>query len=218
MAPTEPDTGYAPWMARESDDTTQQLARARDGSMTSREWLARHLYPFVLAHARSCLRKRGGASEKPESVADFAMVKLLWTLDQLRPRDGRLGPVVRAFLRNTVVQHVANTERSAARDKLVFTGGHEGDIAERQAADWTGVTTRARQSERSTAVLAALDGMPLSDREILISRFWEQEEWAVIGERTGLPLATLRKRGERALDLLRSLLPPGLEEEFLSVG
>ncbi len=138
----------------------------------------------------------GSAAESEDAVQE-TFLRALRALDRYEER-GQL----RAWLDRILVNVVRERGRRRAfyRDRVAPALLVE---APDEASEGASPERRLMRDERTAAVLAALDGLPLSFREVLVLRHFEERSTAEVAAALDLPQATVRTRLKRARDMLR---------------
>jgi RNA polymerase sigma-70 factor (ECF subfamily) len=121
-----------------------------------------------------------------------------WKANPQTAPDRPLRPWLAAVARNRARMNARARSRREQRE-------HEGAAAVTPSAAPRPDDELARISALQ-AVAAALDELPELDRRIIIRRFVDEENATQIGERLGIPAATVRSRLRRALAQLRASL------------
>jgi RNA polymerase sigma-70 factor, ECF subfamily len=202
------------------DQTSIFVRKAVDGADDGVSWIVTHFQPFVEAQARFRLRGHGSQQDVEDIASEVWMVTLS-NLANLRPREGRLAPVLVTFLGTTVLQTCNNFLRKRAR-RGIHGAGAAGDDAppgvSQLPADTLGVVTRAVQRDLGDAVGRCLDDLNEDKREVLVLRLMEQRTNQEIGELLGIPANTVAVRFRRAIEELRAVLPSELLSDIESVA
>jgi RNA polymerase sigma factor (sigma-70 family) len=193
------------------DETSVHVRRAVGGDLDALAWIVERFTPLLLAQARYRMSKALRRIADPEDLVNEVWAAALPKLAQLNPREGRLTPVALAFLATTMLRRCTTLLAKTARRRRL--GGPEAapdgtdsalDLLPTAAS---GVVTRVTRAETRGAVLAAIDGLDDSDREILILRGIEQTPNQDAAAVLGLPPNTVAVRFRRALERLRKALP-----------
>ena len=157
------------------------------------------------------------APQDVEDIAADVWLVTLGSLANLRPRAGRLAPVLITFLGTTVLQKCNNFLRSRARQGLHREGAgvHEAPPAISQLpAETLGVVTRAVRRDLGSAVGRCLQELSQDKRDVLVLRLMEHRTNQEIGELFSIPANTVAVRYKRALEELRTVLPPDVFEDI----
>ena len=175
-------------------DESRLLARARAGDEEAYgEMIARHQ---TIAFRTAWLITR--SAPDAEEAAQDAFLKAFRALDRFRE-----GAPFRPWLLKIVANEARNRRASAARHQRLAARA----VEERREVDAVPSPEAALlDSERRERLLAALDRLRQSDRDVLSCRYLldlsEAETAAVIGKRQG----TVKSRTSRALERLREEL------------
>lgn len=202
--------------------TTIHVRRSSEGDAQSLAWLVERFTPLLLAQARYRLGRQLRGLYEPEDLVQDAWLAVLPRLADLRPRAGRLTPVLLRFLSSallhrygTLVQkRIAGEALGRAADAGSGAPGAGGDALASVPADRTGVVTDAIRRESRERVLAAIDELSESDREILVLRSIEQVSPRAAATLLGLSENTVSVRHHRALARLRAKLPDSVFAEL----
>lgn len=187
--------------------TTHHVRRAVAGDDSSLDWLVRRLHPLLVAHAAYRLTPDLRAVYDPEDLVNDAWMVTLHRLGDLRPRRGRMTPVVLKFLATTLLYRINELHRRDLRRAV------RGD-PDRQPTPRSGVITAAARGEREGVVTAALSRLPERDREILLLRGIEQHGPATVGTLLGLQPSAVAMRFQRALQRLRREVPDSVFDDL----
>ena len=204
-------------MARERVDgaftTSLHVQRAVDGNSESLGWLVARLSPLLVAQVSYHLGPQLRRLYEPEDLVNEAWLVLLPKLGTLRPRDGRLTPVVLRFLTTTLLHKLNNLLRAQARTEPVEAPGT--DWGEEARADpRSGVVTQAVRAELRGTVSSCIEQLDERDREIIVLRGIEQQDTQTVAVVLGLTPKAVSVRYLRALRRLRQQLPGSVFEEL----
>src|SRR5438046_2023407 len=100
---------------RDEDATTTHVRRAVAGEISSLSWLVKRLSPLLLAQARYRLGSVLDAIVAPEDIVQQVWLVTISNMRQFAPRDGRITPVLLAYLAKTVRGLATNHLRKALR-------------------------------------------------------------------------------------------------------
>jgi RNA polymerase sigma factor (sigma-70 family) len=178
----------------DTEDDDQLVARAQRGEVHAYERLLRRHQDLAFRTAFLVTRSRSDA----EDAAQEGFVTAWHALDRFRP-----GAPFRPWLLAIVANEARNRIRSARRQESLTLRAAEdrpsGDAAPSPEA-------AALASERRKILLAAVNRLSESDREMLACRYFmelsEAETASVLGCRRG----TVKSRTSRALGRLRAIL------------
>ncbi|MCA8952897.1 MAG: sigma-70 family RNA polymerase sigma factor [Planctomycetes bacterium] len=199
-----------------SDSTTWHAQAACRGEAASIEWIIRRLTPQLLSQARFHLRGLPDCDGVAEDLTQEVWAVAFLRLAGLEARDGRLTPVLSAFLARTMRHKALNWLRRRAtgqRGRLVGPAG-ESQSASTLAVDTVDAIRRAIALEREDLLARALAALDEADREILILRGLEEHSYGDLADLLGIEAATLRMRYLRARRRLRERLPDSVFEEL----
>ena len=170
------------------------MARAQAGDLDAYEALvARYT---AVAHRTAVLM---GAGEEAEDIVQEAFVKAFHRLRHLRD-----GAPFRPWLLAIVTNETRNLHRSRRRRAALLLRA-----AARQAPEATGPdlpADAAVATERRTALLDAVRGLSVKDREVVVCRYLLDLSEAETAQALGWPLGTVKSRTNRALARLRTRL------------
>jgi RNA polymerase sigma-70 factor (ECF subfamily) len=182
------------------------LARYRDRLC---KMVAFHLDPHVAARV------------DPSDVVQEALADAAQKLDDyLRQRPLPFYPWLRRLAWERLVKlhrrHLQATKRSAYREEpgvLNLPDDSALELAGRLLDVGSAPSARLLREELRVRVRAALDRLATPDREVLVLRYLEQLAIGEIAAVLGITEEAVKKRNVRALERLRGLLSPDLEEE-----
>lgn len=108
-----------------------------------------------------------------------------------------------AYLYRAVRNTAMNHRRSTTRRR------HHEDAAARsprREAMFADPAARAEQAELSEQVTAALDTLPIEQREVVVMRLWGQLSFDAIGQATDTPTRTAQSRYRYGIEALRKAM------------
>lgn len=182
-------------------DDSELVRRARAGDERAYEELVRRHQDVAF---RVAVLVAGNAADA-QDAAQEAMVKAFYALDRFR-----LEAPFRPWLLRIVANEARNRRRSAGRREqleLAVSAQHSsGDAAPSPEES-------AIAHERQRALLAALNRLRESDREVIAHRYLLELSEAETAEVLGCRVGTVKSRLSRALQRLRVELPGALGEE-----
>jgi RNA polymerase sigma factor (sigma-70 family) len=208
-----------------SDATSIRVQRAVAGDRESLGWIVAHFDPFVIAQVRMRLGPAAPLGDEVRDVVDEIWLALLGRIGDLRPREGRLTPVLLKFLTTASFNVCNNFLRRAISDRarrkpavdprpgISTPGPSIAQIAARQ----TGVPTRASWREIGARIGSALDLLEPDKVEILVLRLVEQRTNVEIAGLLGIPRNTVAVRYRRALEKLRASVPASIFADVLAL-
>ena len=156
-------------------------------------------------------------------VVDEVWLATLGKIEELRPREGRLSPVLVKFLITASFNACNNALRraiseSGRRGRTAAPGPPEATpTIARLAARQHGALTQASFREISEKIGAALDSLESDKVEVLVLRLLEQRSNAEIATMLGIPRNTIAVRYRRALEALRAALPRTMFRDLLDL-
>jgi RNA polymerase sigma-70 factor (ECF subfamily) len=202
---------------RHPDATSFHVRRAQALETASVAWLIARFSPLLLVQASYRLRGTLRRVYDPEDLVDEVWLAALPRLEDLKERDGRLGPVLLRFLGTTLlnkanqwIEH-ALTYRRVGEPPLQSssTAG-----VERLQTSFEDACSRAQHDETTGALRAALAELDEEDRELLVLRGIEQLPNESVAQLLGVTPSTATRRYQRALARLRARLPGSIFEEL----
>jgi RNA polymerase sigma-70 factor (ECF subfamily) len=202
----------------DSDDLVEQ---ASGGDANARQLLLvryrDRLCKMVAFHLDPHVAARVDASDVVQEALADAARKLD---DYLRQRPLPFYPWLRRLAWERLVKlhrrHLQATKRSAYREEpgvLNLPDDSALELAGRLLDVGSAPSARLLREELRVRVRAALDRLAAADREVLVLRYLEQLTVDEIAAVLGITEAAVKKRNVRALERLRGLLRPDLEEE-----
>lgn len=197
-------------------ETTFHVRRAVIGNAESQAWVVEHFHALLLCQARYRLGGRLTPRYDPEDLVQQVWKICLPRLDRIRPRNGRMTPVLVKFLSNVLLQDYMNLAKKHYMSDMRDEPGDVQDLAPSRAPVDVDASPSMLAAQRETVrvVGKALDAMPDSAREILVLRGIEQLSYAVISAKLDVAEGALRERYRRALQKLRGALPQSILDEF----
>jgi RNA polymerase sigma factor (sigma-70 family) len=135
------------------------------------------------------------------SAAEEIVEVVLFELWQQRRRVVTKHESLRPWLAGVALNHTRHWWRSAERQSRAFGRLAAMDRVEDDADE---VASRVDDTVRVQALLAALERLPASQRDVMTLFAWEELNYAEIGEALGLPVGTVRSRLSRARARLRA--------------
>lgn len=182
-------------------DDSELVRRARAGDERAYEELVRRHQDVAF---RVAVLVAGNAADA-QDAAQEAMVKAFFALDRFRA-DAPFRP----WLLRIVANEARNRRRSAGRrDKLeiaVSAQRSSGDVAPSPEES-------ALAGERQSALVAAMNRLSESDREVIAHRYLLELSEAETAQVLGCRVGTVKSRLSRALGRLRAEVPADLGDE-----
>ncbi|HKW44559.1 MAG TPA: sigma-70 family RNA polymerase sigma factor [Candidatus Eremiobacteraceae bacterium] len=136
-----------------------------------------------------------------EDAVQEAFAALWRRRDGMTARAAGLGPWLVVVTRNAALTLLRADTRRRLREEREFAGtpaGRSGDPSDALTA-----------KETAASVVAALDGLPSEQREVIRLAYYERLTLAQVSERTGAPLGTVKRRAQIALQRLARLVGNG---------
>jgi RNA polymerase sigma-70 factor, ECF subfamily len=203
-----------------SEQTSLHVARAVRGDESSVAWLVTHFRGLVDAQVRLRLRGHGSPQDAEDAAADVWVV-VLQRLADLRPREGRLAPVLVRFLGTTVLGVCNNFLRARARARSRHAA--QPPASQAQPLDALADATRSLVSrmllrEDASVVDQCLQQLPPVQRDVLVLRLMEHRDNQQIAALLGVAPNTVAVRYRRALEALRERLPRSLYRELMAAN
>jgi len=202
------------------DCTSWRVCRALEGDHESLGWIVARFSPLLRSQVAYRLSSMPLVTHDVDDIVAEAWLVALRRLDEIVPPGGRRTPRLLAFLSTTTL-HILNHRLDARiRQNLASTGRAGGDSQgpdpmDQQAAEITGVVTRAVRSEVHRVIDDALAKLPPADREVIVLRGIEGLSNREIAEKTGEPANNISHRYSRALRKLRDRLPASIFSELI---
>jgi RNA polymerase sigma factor (sigma-70 family) len=171
------------------------IERARRGDVPAFEALVR-------AHQAVAFRTAwiaSGGADDAEDAAQEGFMKAFAALPRFRA-DAPFRP----WLLTIVANEARNRRRSAGRREALVLRAPEsapGDVADEDSPEAAVLAT-----ERRTALLDAIRGLPVADREVISYRYLLDLSEAETAAALGVPAGTAKSRLSRAMDRLRAVL------------
>jgi RNA polymerase sigma-70 factor (ECF subfamily) len=144
--------------------------------------LAEHGAPLILFAQQWC--------DCPEDTVQEAFLRLM----RERPAPANIV----AWLYRVVRNRAVDASRAAARRRR-----HEG-LKSARRDPW--FASQCEEQLDASAAVAALESLPVDEREVLVLRLWSGRSYQEIGELTGTSTSTAQRRFESGLAALREML------------
>ncbi|MBK8096165.1 MAG: hypothetical protein IPK26_03610 [Planctomycetes bacterium] len=195
-----------------AEPTTVMVQAARGGERGAVALVIERFTPWLLLQARYRLRGRLEALVAPEDLVQETWLIALPRLADLRPRDGRLTPVLVRFL--------ATTLRNRLRQQLErhLTGRHAAtaSVAEDRLLLGTVGTACSQAIVRERAELLWRELRQLSERDqaVLVLRGLEGAPFAVVASVLRIDEGAAAAAYRRACERLRERLDPLLRDDL----
>ncbi len=188
---------------RRAIDDAEAIARARDGDLdayavlVARYTLRAHRAAFLL-----------GAGEESDDVVQEAFVKAFRHLSRFRAGEP-FGPWLLRIVANET-KNVARSRRRRAALALRLPS------VESSAAAAGGPADEALAAERRARLVAAVNALPDTERQVLVCRYFLDLSVAETARVLAWPLGSVKSRTARALNRLRGLVVPGEQNRVSS--
>jgi len=181
---------------RRAIDDAAAIARARGGDLDAYAVLvARYT---VRAHRAAFLL---GAGEESDDVVQEAFVKAFRHLSRFRTGEPFAPWLLRIVANET--RNVARSRRRRAALALRIPSAEPSSVAPGGPVD------EALAAERRAWLVAAVNGLPDRERQVLVCRYFLDLSVAETAQVLAWPLGSVKSRTARALNRLRGLLVPG---------
>lgn len=199
-----------------AEETSLQVRAAVRGEAEARGWIVRRFSGMLRLKVELRLPAAVRRVIDADDVVQNVWAAVLPRLHEFVPLGARYTP---AFLRYLNVAAMRILQRTADVElrRLERAGGGDdgGDAVESAPASALSDPALAVATREAWAELAAaLGALSQDDRELLALRAVEGRSFVELGPRFGASAGALRKRYERALELLRSILPPSALQEL----
>ena len=181
---------------RRAIDDAEAVTRAQDGDLdayavlVARYTLRAHRAAFLL-----------GAGEEADDVVQEAFVKAFRHLSRFR-----VGEPFGPWLLRIVANETRNLTRSRRRRAALAL---RLPSAESGGAATGGPVDEVLASERRAQLVAAVNGLPDRERQVLVCRYFLDLSVAETAQVLAWPLGSVKSRTARALNRLHGLLVPG---------
>jgi RNA polymerase sigma factor (sigma-70 family) len=202
-----------------SDETSVLVRGAVGGDRAALDDLVLKFMPLLQAQARHRLGRSMIRHIDVDDVVAETWLVLLRRAEDLRPRNGRMTPVLLAFLSATLL-NVANKklrEHGIRRTREVGARRSDssgGPALDQHVADITGAVSRAARAEEAAIVLEAIERLSETDREIVVLRGIECLTNGEVAAELGIAPNAVSQRYRRALAHLRAQLPESVFAEL----
>lgn len=181
---------------RRAIDDAAAIARARGGDLDAYAVLvARYT---VRAHRAAFLL---GAGEESDDVVQEAFVKAFRHLSRFRAGQPFAPWLLRIVANET--RNVARSRRRRAALALRIPSAEPSSVAPGGPVD------EALAAERRAWLVAAVNGLPDRERQVVVCRYFLDLSVAETAQVLAWPLGSVKSRTTRALNRLRGLLVPG---------
>ena len=189
---------------RRAIDDQEAVDRSRGGDLdayavlVARYTLRAHRAAFLL-----------GAGEEADDVVQEAFVKAFRHLSRFRVGEP-FGPWLLRIVANET-RNLTRSRRRRAALALRLSAADPGGTAADGPAD------EVLAAERRARLLAAVNALPDTERQVLVCRYFLELSEAETAQVLRWPIGSVKSRASRALNKLRGLLVPG-EQSGVSHG
>jgi RNA polymerase sigma-70 factor, ECF subfamily len=184
---------------RRAIDDAAAIARARGGDLDAYAVLvARYT---VRAHRAAFLL---GAGEESDDVVQEAFVKAFRHLSRFRAGEPFAPWLLRIVANET--RNVSRSRRRRAALALRIPSAEPSSVAPGGPVD------DALAAERRAWLVAAVNGLPDRERQVVVCRYFLDLSVAETAQVLAWPLGSVKSRTARALNRLRGLLVPGEQD------
>lgn len=181
---------------RRAIEDAEAITRARAGDLDAYGVLVTRY--TLRAHRAAYLL---GAGEESDDVVQEAFVKAFRHLGRFRVGEP-FGPWLLRIVANETRNLTRSRRRRAALTLRLSTVEHCGVTADAP-------TDEVLAAERRTWLVAAINALPDSERQVLACRYFLDLSEAETAQVLAWPLGSVKSRTSRALNRLRGLLAPG---------
>ncbi|MFK7739840.1 MAG: RNA polymerase sigma factor [Planctomycetota bacterium] len=192
------------------DQTTLAVRDALSGQQASLQWLVERFTPLLLAQARHRLKRHLSGKYDAEDLVQDVWLITLPKLAELRPRNGRMTPVLLRFLSEVLVNRYGTLLQKFVHGKPMDRPVEDHLLA----ASSTAALDRACRSEEFETVLRCLENLSERDRRVLILRGIEQANNEEAAEILGMTASHVAVVYHRSLTKLRDRLPSSVFEDL----
>lgn len=199
---------------RGADLTTLHLRAAIRGERAGLEWFVERFTPLLLAQASHRLGPELRRLTDPEDLVQDVWVRVLPRLAGLKPRAGRMTPVVLRFASSTLLNRLNNLLAAHLRRAAEAGRAPEDELIPGLAAETTDAVGRSIRSEGVDAVRQAIAALSDDDRAVVVLRGIEQNPVRDVALLLGLRPNTVTVRYRRALARLREMVPGSVFDEL----
>lgn len=195
--------------------TTMHVRSAVRGSAESTSWVVKRFTPLLIAQARYRIQGDLRGMCEPEDIVQDVWLRVLPRLCELTPEE-RFTPTLVSYLSRAILHQVNNTLRLMLRRRArggLAAGAVDSDCLDRPE-ERTAIVSNIVRNENRDAVLAAIESLPETDREVIVLRAIEQHPNPVAASILGIEPGTLAVRYHRALAKLRECLKVSVFDEL----
>ena len=154
------------------------------------------IYSYYAPRVKGFLMRGGASPEEAEDVVQDAMVKVLRKAKLFDPAKAAASAWIFAIARNARIDAIRKASRGALDEEdpglLPQESPRADDLCE--------------LNERRARILKAMDDLPAEQAAVMRLHFYEDEPHAVIAEKLGLPLGTVKSRIRLAFEKVRKEL------------
>jgi len=187
--------------------TSFHVQRAIRGDPAAAQWLVERFQPLVTAQVRIRLGTRATAHDVEDVLQEVWMVVIRRIAD-LRPRAGRLAPVMVRFLGTTALNKCNSLLRRRIRSREREERQRPGEQPSMDDLELRtrGLVTKVMRREAVSSVRASLESLSEDKRRVLALRLLEGLTNQQIATALGTEPNTVAVRYRRALQELRDRL------------
>lgn len=194
--------------------TSLLLRGAIAGDLAALDGLVQRVTPLLLSAAKYRLRSLPSAAVEPMDLVQDVWLRSLPRLGQLQARDGRLVPVLLAWLGTTLRRRARDLIETALRRQHVVPIADAGALLGEVPEATRGVVSRVLAAEDHSLVGEAIRSLPETDREIVLLRGIEQVPIAEVAAVLGISEGAVKMRYHRALQSLRERVPRSIFDDI----
>ena len=194
-------------------ETSLHWRRAREGDMSSLDWLVRRLEPLLLAQAAYRLGPGLRGLVEPRDLVAEVWAVALPKLRQIRASEGRETPVLLRYLAGVLLNLCVNLARKKARRGVVEDEG-SGHLSWRAASSEADPSSTASLRDAAAQVYQVIEALPPKDRELFCLRAIEGLENSRVAELLGETPNAVSLRYNRLRRHLIEQLPDSVISEL----
>lgn len=204
----------APFAESPQDPTTVHVRAACQGDVAAIHWLVERMTPALLSQARYYLRGLPEGADAAEDLAQDVWTIVVFRLQDLASKNGRMTPVLAAFLAKTMRNRALNWLRRRATEARAGARPQGVATASTLPSSTIDVIQRVARNEHVDLLNRALQRLDDEDREILILRGLEENSYEDLAVLLQTEPGPLRMRYLRARARLKAILPESIFDEL----